>query len=120
MKGAWVVVLCNLKPKKLAGYESHGMVMCAETADMSICEFLAPPEGSVAGDLIEFEGYPRNAPEALPMKKNNDPWGNVSKCLQVDDAGVGCYIDPETNAKAVFKTRLGACKAATVKKGVVK
>jgi len=33
MNGAMVVVLCNLKEKKLADYMSHGMVMCAETPD---------------------------------------------------------------------------------------
>jgi len=70
MTGATVVVLCNLKEKKLAGYPSHGMVMCAETPDGASVEFLNPPEGSVPGDLIEFEGYPRNPPEALPAKKN--------------------------------------------------
>ena len=81
MIGATVVVLTNLKPKKLAGYESHGMVMCAETPDGSTVEFLQPPAGSEPGDLIEFEGYPRNPPEALPAKKNNDPFGNVKDHL---------------------------------------
>jgi len=33
MTGAMVVVICNLKEKKLAGFPSHGMVMCAETPD---------------------------------------------------------------------------------------
>ena len=41
-----VVVLCNLKPKKLADYMSHGMVLCAETPDKSHIELLVPPEGS--------------------------------------------------------------------------
>lgn len=120
MNGAMVVVLCNLKEKKLADYMSHGMVMCAETPNQSEVQFLNPPEGSVPGDLIEFEGFPRSPPEALPMKKNNDPWGNVSKCLQVDEDGVGCYVDPESNAKAIFKTAKGICKSSTIKKGVIK
>lgn len=40
MNGAMVVVLCNLKEKKLADYMSHGMVMCAETPDGAQVEFL--------------------------------------------------------------------------------
>ncbi len=56
MENAMVVVLCNLKAKKLAGYESHGMVLCGETEDKSIVELINPPAGSVPGDLISFEG----------------------------------------------------------------
>merc|ERR1712166_53003 len=43
---ALVVVLCNLKAKKLAGYESHGMVLCGETEDKSVVELITPPAGS--------------------------------------------------------------------------
>ena len=53
---AMCIVLCNLKAKKLAGYESHGMVLCAETPDRSAVELIVPPEGSQPGDLISFEG----------------------------------------------------------------
>jgi len=43
MKGL-VVIASNLRPRKLAGLESNGMVMCA-TKDDKI-ELLRPPEGS--------------------------------------------------------------------------
>lgn len=56
MENAMVVVLCNLKAKKLAGYESHGMVLCGETEDKSVVELINPPAGSVPGDLVSFEG----------------------------------------------------------------
>jgi len=46
MKDAMVVVLANLRPKKLAGFASHGMVLCAETPTKSAVELLRPPEGS--------------------------------------------------------------------------
>jgi len=32
-----VVVVANIKPRKLAGIESQGMVVCATTADKSSC-----------------------------------------------------------------------------------
>ena len=50
------VVLTNLKPRKIAGFESQGMVLCGETPDRSAVELIIPPKGSVVGDLITFEG----------------------------------------------------------------
>ena len=46
MRDQMVIVLANLKEKKLAGYPSHGMVLCAEPADGSKAELLQPPEGA--------------------------------------------------------------------------
>lgn len=66
MKDALVAVLVNLKAKKLAGFPSHGMVLCAETpkevTDRKV-ELLTVPEGSVVGDLITFGNEGRNPPE---------------------------------------------------------
>ena len=62
MTDALVVVLCNLKAKKLAGYESHGMVLCGETVSKDVVELIEPPTGSEPGDLISFEGFERNPP----------------------------------------------------------
>ena len=78
-----VVVLCNLKAKKLADYMSHGMVLCAQPEDGSVVEFLVPPPGSVAGDLVSFEGFERKPVEQLNAKKN--PWANVKPKLNTDD-----------------------------------
>ena len=71
MNGAMVVVICNLKPRKVAGNLSEGMVLCASNSDKSTTEFLLPPEGSQPGDLISFEGYDRKPLDVLPDKKNN-------------------------------------------------
>jgi methionine--tRNA ligase beta chain len=40
MQDAMVVVITNLKGRKLAGFMSRGMVLCAQTADGSVVEFL--------------------------------------------------------------------------------
>ena len=42
---------------RLRGIMSQAMVMCANK-DGKV-EILTPPEGSVPGDLVEFEGFPR-------------------------------------------------------------
>lgn len=42
-EGQKVVVLFNLKEKALRGFNSHGMVMCANAEDKSTVELLQPP-----------------------------------------------------------------------------
>jgi methionine--tRNA ligase beta chain len=111
MTDSLVVVLCNLKPKKLAGYESHGMVLCGETADKSVVELIEPPIGSQPGDLISFEGQDRNPPAVLNVKKN--PWDNVSVELKINEQGQCCWKD------GPFKTPRGVCTVPTLKAGVI-
>ena len=75
MENALVVVLTNLKSKNLAGFPSHGMVLCAETPNKSSVELITPPEGSQPGDLVFFDGQGREPPAQLHPKKN--PWDTV-------------------------------------------
>jgi tRNA-binding EMAP/Myf-like protein len=53
-----VVVFANLKPRKLAGFMSNGMVLCASTDDKSTIELVRPPEGSKVGERIQLTGNP--------------------------------------------------------------
>ena len=43
-----VVVVANLKPRKLANFMSNGMVLCATGPDGKV-EFVTPPEGAKVG-----------------------------------------------------------------------
>lgn len=61
MDGALCVVLVNLKARKLAGFESHGMVLCGSDESDKI-EIITPPKGSQPGDLISIEGEDRDPP----------------------------------------------------------
>jgi aminoacyl tRNA synthase complex-interacting multifunctional protein 1 len=116
MQNQMVVVITNLKGRKLAGFMSSGMVLCAQTADGEVVEFLRPPEGSEAGDHVSFEGYERKPLDVLPAKKN--PWDNVFPNLVTDANQVGCYND---NGKMLpFTTPKGVCIATSVKNGLVK
>ena len=122
VKGAMVVCILNLKARKLADYNSHGMVLCAQPADNSVVEFLCPPEGSQPGDLVSFEGYERKPMEQLPVTKGNkvNPWDRVCPCLVTDENLVGCYKEPESGKMLPFTTPKGICKATTVKHGIIK
>lgn len=109
MQNSLCVVLCNLKPKKLADYMSHGMVLCAETPDRLTAELLQPPEGSQPGDPIFFPGYERKPPAELHPKKN--PWDNVQPKLSLNANGVACFED------VPFTTEKGVCKSKSITNG---
>ena len=40
--GKEIIVLINLKPAKMRGHVSEGMLLCAETVDSSVCVLLTP------------------------------------------------------------------------------
>ena len=48
-----VVVFANLKPRKLAGLESAGMLMAASNEET--LELIRPPEDAVVGERIGLE-----------------------------------------------------------------
>lgn len=69
MQNRLVVILCNLKPAKMRGVLSEGMVMCASTPDK--VEVLRPPPSAEPGDVIRVPGYEKSDPDAVlnPKKK---------------------------------------------------
>lgn len=119
MQDQMVVCICNLRMRKLGGWESNGMVMCADTGDK--CEFLRPPEGSVPGDLVYFEGYERKPLDVMPKEKKNskNAWELVAPKLMTDDQNIGCY--KEDGGKMIpFRTDKGVCKTDSMKNSIVK
>lgn len=92
MKDRNVVVLCNLKPVKMRGILSEGMVMCASTPDS--VEPLNPPSGVEAGQRLKVAGYDDLAPDAQlnPKKK---VWEQVSVDLKTNDEGIATYKGTE-------------------------
>eukprot|EP00428_Durinskia_dybowskii_P042690 CAMPEP_0170270554 /NCGR_PEP_ID=MMETSP0116_2-20130129/35222_1 /TAXON_ID=400756 /ORGANISM="Durinskia baltica, Strain CSIRO CS-38" /LENGTH=634 /DNA_ID=CAMNT_0010521747 /DNA_START=81 /DNA_END=1985 /DNA_ORIENTATION=+ len=55
--GRKVLVLANLKARKLVGFPSHGMVLCASSADNGGVQFVDPPEGAQVGERVMVVGY---------------------------------------------------------------
>lgn len=109
LKDRSVLVVCNLKPAKLKGFLSHGMVLCASAKDK--VEFVAPAEGARVGERIFLEGEdPKNLPEPASASQvtRKKIFQDVAKDLTVDGSG-----------KAVWKGRkllssAGDCKANTL------
>jgi aminoacyl tRNA synthase complex-interacting multifunctional protein 1 len=89
VRGARVLVLCNLGAKKLGGVESQGMVLCAKN-DSALC-FVTPPAGAQPGARVSFEGYP-GEPEPNPKRiQKKKAWEACMPELAVSADGVACY-----------------------------
>lgn len=84
MQNRDVVVLCNLKPAKMRGIESKGMVLCASTDEPKQVEPLLPPEGSKPGDRLVIESYETGEPDDVlnPKKK---VWEKLQVDLKTND-----------------------------------
>ena len=50
------IFLCNLKPAKMRGVMSHGMIMCASTPDK--VEVISPPSDANIGDAVKVPEFP--------------------------------------------------------------
>lgn len=107
-----VLVVSNLKPKKLVGFKSHGMVLCAAAtqADGSErVEFVEPPEDAPLGEIVTFEGLPPPAPVSGAQVDKKKIFQACADGMRTNDEGVGTWNDH------VFMTSAGPCKAKTCK-----
>ena len=110
LKDSFVVVICNLKPRNLKGWKSHGMILCAETKDQKIVEPLRPPQGSNPGDLVFIGDLPRE-----PASDKKCPWEKVCNDLFVNDKKIATY-----KGELVWKTDKGEIMATTITDGVIR
>lgn len=69
MQKQYVVVVANLKPVKMRGILSNGMVLCASNKADDKVEFVKVPEGSAPGDKLFFEGFDEEPETVLNPKK---------------------------------------------------
>jgi len=69
-EGRMVLVVANLKPKKLAGFPSNGMVLCASSADHTDVKFVEVPAGAKIGERVVFGDLEMDTPaEPNPCEK---------------------------------------------------
>ena len=73
--GSNVLVLCNLKPQKLRGVKSHGMILCACNDDHTVVELLTPSGYASPGSRVTAGFKPETSP---PSKLSSSVWG---QCL---------------------------------------
>lgn len=103
MQDREVVVILNLKPAKMRGVMSNGMVLCASNDDHTEVEPLCPPAGVPYGEKLSFEGFTGEPLEVInPKKKMLE---KLFPDLKTNADGVAKYKD------AVFTTTKGVCKS---------
>lgn len=100
-----VLVLCNLKPRSLVGFSSHGMVLCASNDDKSNVEFVRAPDDAPLGERVIFEGYDGKGPEVESKVAKKKIFEKVSPHLLTNAEGKVVW----KGAKA--KTSVGECFA---------
>ncbi|KAF4526353.1 hypothetical protein B566_EDAN014090 [Ephemera danica] len=113
MQSRMVVVLCNLKPAKMRGVESCGMVLCASVDEPKAVEPLDPPADSKPGDKVSVEGYEVGAADEVlnPKKK-------VWEKLQAD-LKTSANLQAEWQGNKLL-TRLGQITCKTLKNAPIK
>lgn len=103
LEGQRVLVLANLKARKLVGFPSHGMVLCASSADGAV-KFVEPPADANIGERVFVQGYEGEpATENQLLKKKM--LEAIFPDLQTDSAGVATYKGQPLSTSA------GVCKA---------
>jgi len=103
-QGSLLLVFCNLKPAKLMGIESQGMVLAASTREKEpTIELVQIPEGARVGERVSFAGFESSPPDTPYI--SNAKLKKLLKDLHVNDEGVACYKD------AAITTSAGPCRS---------
>ena len=116
MEGRKVLVLCNLKARKMLGFPSHGMVLCASNEDHTDVKFVNPPIDAKIGERVTIPGFDFEGESGQPMKEN--PMGKkkifdkLAPYLVTSEYGV-----PEFLGRP-FMTSAGVC-TSSISKGTV-
>ncbi len=89
-----VIVMANLKARKLAGFNSNGMVMCTSNPEHTVVRILRLPEKAPNGTRIVAEGLEEKMPQ-LPWCPVLNPKKKVfEKCaaaFRTNDKGEACW-----------------------------
>lgn len=117
MLGKRVLVVGNLKAKKLVGFKSHGMVLCAAQSNedgSEKVEFIEPPEGAPLGEVVTYDGLPAPSPFSPAQVEKKKVFAACLDGMKTNDDCVGTYNGH------VFMTTAGPCKGRTIKGGAMR
>lgn len=114
--GSKVVAVTNLKPAKMRGVESHGMLLAAVggTSDGERIELLQIPSSVPNGELISFEGKEPVAPdEMLKSKGAIKAFERARERLKTTDTGEVSFIEEGQTFRMM--TSAGPVRTATLR-----
>jgi tRNA-binding EMAP/Myf-like protein len=88
-------VMANLKERKLGGFPSNGMVLCASDEDHTRFEVLRPPEGATVGERVALEGDDAYGVTPLLAKLNPKKklWEKAAPSLRTTADGFCAFND---------------------------
>lgn len=113
------IVICNLKPRKLVGFQSHGMVLCAvkkDDAGNEKVEFVDIPAGAKPGDRIVGEGLAVVEVLSASQVEKQKAFETVGAGFTVNSNGEAMWND----VKLVVQGLGAVCTAPTVRNGILR
>jgi len=114
MQDRRIVVICNLVPRKLVGFKSNGMVLCAAKSDGEggeKVEFIDPPADAAVGERIVGEGLKLHDPLSAKQCDKKKAFEAVAADLCVDANGIAVWKD----IKLVAVNSKGTSSAPTLR-----
>lgn len=109
MLGRRLLVVANLKAKKLVGFRSHGMVLCA-SKDGKV-EFVSPPASAPLGEVVQYEGLPPVQPASGAQVDKKKIFISAASKMVTNDSFEGTYDGHR------FMTSAGPCKCDSIAGG---
>ncbi|KAG0365350.1 hypothetical protein BC939DRAFT_460060 [Gamsiella multidivaricata] len=117
LEGRAVIVVGNMKPSKLRGVVSEGMLLCAMEVDaedeVTRVALLEPAEGSQPGDKVMIDGYTDEATVPVPVLTPKRKWFEKSRVHFSVRDGVAYYKG------SPFKTVKGLIRCKTISEGQI-
>ena len=109
MEGRRLLAFCNLKPRNLVGFRSHGMVLCAakEVGGKEVVEFIDPPADAKVGERVMIDGLTGDAISPAQVEKQK-AFVKAAEDLATDAARVATWKGHK------FMTSAGPCMAPTL------
>ena len=117
MLGRRLLVVANLKAKNLKGFKSHGMVLCAASANEDGSEkvqFVEPPVGAPLGEVIQYEGLPPTKPQSAAQVLKKKLFEAAVPDLATNEKYEGTWKGH------VFMTTAGPCKCIDIALGAMR
>ncbi|KAF9935924.1 hypothetical protein BGZ67_002869 [Mortierella alpina] len=117
LEGRAVIVVANMKPSKLRGVISQGMLLCAmeqaASGEVTKVALLEPAEGSEAGDKVTINGFTdeETVPAAVLTPKRK--WFEKSRVHFSVQDGVAYYKG------SPFRTVKGLVRCRSISKGQI-
>lgn len=113
MQDRRVIVVANLLPRKLVGFKSNGMVLCASKIGedgVEIVEFIDPPVSSAPGDKIIGFGL-SSSPLSAKQCDKRKAFDTIAELLIVDKDGIAYW----NGIRLVAQSTGDFCSAPTLR-----